>query len=87
VLIAVIQVTIRAMTATESALSIALSFTVIVFGVMSLSALGGGWVRPSAWRSGRFWARGSSGRSTWCALPRRWRGPRRRRLRRWTTRG
>jgi drug/metabolite transporter (DMT)-like permease len=32
VLIAVIQVTIRAMTATESALSIALSFTVIVFG-------------------------------------------------------
>jgi len=46
ILIAIIQVTIRAMTATESALSIALSFTVIVFAVMSLSALGGGWVMP-----------------------------------------
>jgi drug/metabolite transporter (DMT)-like permease len=46
VLIAVIQVTIRAMTATESAISIALSFTVIVFGVMNFSALGGGWVWP-----------------------------------------
>jgi drug/metabolite transporter (DMT)-like permease len=53
VLIAVIQVTIRAMTATESALSIALSFTVIVFGVMSLSALGGGWVMP---QGVAFWA-------------------------------
>jgi drug/metabolite transporter (DMT)-like permease len=53
VLIAVIQVTIRAMTATESALSIALSFTVIVFGVMSLSALGGGWVWPEGVA---FWA-------------------------------
>jgi drug/metabolite transporter (DMT)-like permease len=49
----VIQVTIRAMTATESAISIALSFTVIVFGVMSLSALGGGWVWPEGVA---FWA-------------------------------
>jgi drug/metabolite transporter (DMT)-like permease len=53
VLIAVIQVTIRAMTSTESALSIALSFTVIVFVVMSLSALGGGWVMP---QGVAFWA-------------------------------
>ena len=44
ILIAVIQVTVRQMTATETTLSIALSFTVIVLGVSSLSALGGNWV-------------------------------------------
>ncbi|MCU4651654.1 DMT family transporter [Roseibacterium sp. SDUM158016] len=46
ILIAVIQVAIRAMTATESTLSIALSFTVIVLGVMSFTALAGNWVLP-----------------------------------------
>ncbi len=46
VIVAVIQVTIRAMTATESAISIALSFTVIVFVVMSFTALGGNWILP-----------------------------------------
>lgn len=46
VLIAVIQVTIRAMTATESTLSIALSFTVIVLAVMTPTAALGTWVWP-----------------------------------------
>jgi drug/metabolite transporter (DMT)-like permease len=54
VLIAVIQVTIRAMTATESALSIALSFTVIVFGVMSL--LGAGRWLGNGHEGVAFWA-------------------------------
>jgi drug/metabolite transporter (DMT)-like permease len=58
VIIAVIQVKIREMTATESAISIALSFTVIVFGVASLSALGGGWVRPVG---AAFWALAGAG--------------------------
>ena len=44
--IAVIQVNVRAMTATESAISIALSFTVIVTAVTGLSALAGNWVWP-----------------------------------------
>lgn len=58
VIIAVIQVKIREMTATESAISIALSFTVIVFAVASLSALGGGWVWPVG---GAFWALAGAG--------------------------
>ncbi len=53
ILIAVIQVTIKAMTATESALSIALSFTVIVVGVAGLSVFAGNWVVP---QGGAFWA-------------------------------
>ncbi len=46
VLIAAIQVTVRAMTATETSLSIAMSFTVIVVVVAGLSAFAGNWVWP-----------------------------------------
>lgn len=45
-LIATIQITIRAMMSTETAISTALSFTVIVAVVSSVSALWGNWVWP-----------------------------------------
>ncbi|MEO0390047.1 MAG: DMT family transporter [Pseudomonadota bacterium] len=47
VLIAIIQITVRQMTATETTLSIAMSFTLIVAVVASLSALRGDWVWPT----------------------------------------
>ena len=47
VFIAVIQVNVRAMTATETPVSIALSFTVIVAGVTGLSFVFTEWVWPS----------------------------------------
>lgn len=46
VFVALIQVNIRAMSTTESAISISLSFTVIVAGVTSLSLFFGDWVWP-----------------------------------------
>ncbi|WP_415922699.1 DMT family transporter [Tateyamaria sp. SN6-1] len=49
VVIAVIQVNVRAMTATESAVSIALSFTVIVTAVTGVSILWGNWVWPTGY--------------------------------------
>lgn len=45
-IIAVIQVNVRAMTATETAISIALSFTIIVTAVTGLSVLWGNWIWP-----------------------------------------
>lgn len=47
IFIAVIQVNVRAMTATETAMSISLSFTVIVAGISGLSAILGDWVWPN----------------------------------------
>ncbi|MEM9496455.1 MAG: DMT family transporter [Pseudomonadota bacterium] len=47
VFIAFIQVNVRAMTATETALSIALSFTLIVTVVAGLSVLWGNWIWPA----------------------------------------
>ena len=47
IFIAVIQVNVRAMTATETAMSISLSFTVIVAVVSGLSVFWGDWVWPN----------------------------------------
>ena len=47
VFVAIIQVNVRAMTATETAVSIALSFTMIVAAVTSLSIFWGDWVWPT----------------------------------------
>ena len=49
VIVAIIQVNVRAMTQTETALSIALSFTLIVAGVTGFSVLLGDWI----WLSGK----------------------------------
>jgi drug/metabolite transporter (DMT)-like permease len=46
VFVAIIQVNVRAMTATETAISIALSFTVIVAAVTGLSVFLGDWIWP-----------------------------------------
>lgn len=46
VFVAIIQVNVRAMTATETAISIALSFTVIVAAVTGFSVFFGGWIWP-----------------------------------------
>jgi drug/metabolite transporter (DMT)-like permease len=46
-LVAVIQVKVRRMTATETALSISLSFTIIVSVVTAFSALAGNWIWPT----------------------------------------
>ncbi|MGR3502707.1 DMT family transporter [Pseudaestuariivita sp.] len=49
VFVAIIQINIRAMSATETAISISLSFTVIVAGVTGLSVLWGNWVWPGTY--------------------------------------
>ncbi|MEM8590882.1 MAG: DMT family transporter, partial [Pseudomonadota bacterium] len=46
VLIALVQITVRSMTATETTISIALSFTLIVATVAGTTALAGNWVWP-----------------------------------------